>query len=91
MPATTAALDARTAVGYFTKRVSQMTDTPPEIERMVRDKIMARSGEERFIIGAQMFDSAREMVKASLPRELSQTEQRRLLFKRIYGKEIESG
>jgi hypothetical protein len=71
--------------------MSQMTDTPPEIERMVRDKIMARSGEERFIIGAQMFDSAREMVKASLPRELSQTEQRRLLFKRIYGKEIESG
>ena len=68
-----------------------MTDTPPEIERMVRDKIMARSGEERFIIGAQMFDSVREMVKASLPRELSQTEQRRLLFKRIYGKEIESG
>ncbi len=68
-----------------------MTDTPPEIERMVRDKIMARSGEERFIIGAQMFDSAREMVKASLPRELSRTEQRRLLFKRIYGKEIESG
>ena len=68
-----------------------MTDTPPEIERMVRDKIMARSGEERFIIGAQMFESAREMVKASLPRELSQTEQRRLLFKRIYGKEIESG
>ena len=68
-----------------------MTDTPPEIERMVRDKIMARSGEERFIIGAQMFDSAREMVKASLRRELSQTKQRRLLFKRIYGKEIESG
>ena len=68
-----------------------MTDTPPEIERMVRDKIMARSGEERFIIGAQMFDSAREMVKASLPRELSQTEQRRLLFKRIYGKEMGSG
>ena len=57
---------------------------------MVRDRIMARSGEERFIMGAQMFDSACEMVKASLPRDLSETEQRRLLFKRIYGKEIES-
>jgi hypothetical protein len=66
-----------------------MTDTPPEIERMVRDKIMARSGEERFIMGAQMFESAREMVKASLPRGLSETEQRRLLFKRIYGKEMD--
>ena len=65
-----------------------MNDTPPDIERMVRDKIMARSGEERFIMGAQMFDSAREMVKASLPRGLPETEQRRLLFKRIYGREI---
>jgi hypothetical protein len=67
-----------------------MTDTPPEIGRMVRDKIMARSGEERFIMGAEMFESAREMVKASLPRGLSKTEQRRLLFKRIYGKEMGS-
>jgi len=70
--------------------MSEVTDTPPEIERMVRDKIMARSGEERFTMGAQMFDSTREM-KASLPRELSQTKQRRLLFKRIYRTEIESG
>ena len=68
-----------------------MIDTPPEIEQMVRDKIMARSGEERFIMGAQMFDCAREMVKASLPRDLSETEQRRLLFKRIYGKEVNLG
>jgi hypothetical protein len=67
-----------------------MTDTPPEIGRMVRDKIMARSGEERFIMGAEMFESARVMVKASLPRGLSKTEQRRLLFKRIYGEEIGS-
>ncbi len=55
---------------------------------MVREKIMARSGEERFIMGAQMFDSAREIVKASLPRDLSETERRRLLFKRIYGEEM---
>jgi hypothetical protein len=65
-----------------------MTDTPPEIERMLRDKLMARSGEERFIMGAQMFDSAREMVKASLPQGLSTAQQRRELFKRLYGKEI---
>jgi hypothetical protein len=66
----------------------EVTDTSPEIERMVRNKIMARSGEERFIMGAEMFDSAREMVKASLPKNLSETERRRLLFKRIYGKEL---
>jgi hypothetical protein len=68
--------------------MSQVTDTPPEIEGMVREKIMALSGEERFVMGAQMFDSAREMIIASLPNDLSETERRRLLFKRIYGKEI---
>ena len=58
---------------------------------MVREKIMARSGEERFLMGAQMFDSAREMIKASLPNGLSEQELRRLLFKRIYGQEISLG
>jgi hypothetical protein len=42
-----------------------MTDTPPEIERMLREKMMALSGEMHFVMGAQMFDSALEMVKAS--------------------------
>ena len=66
-----------------------MNDTPPEVERMLREKFMAPSGEERFVMGALMFDSAREMVKASLPRGLSEAEQRRQLFKRRYGNEIE--
>jgi len=66
----------------------QVTDTSPEIELMVREKIMALSGEERFVIGAQMFDSACEMVKASLPTHLPEAERRRLLFKRIYGEEL---
>ncbi|HEY4256685.1 MAG TPA: hypothetical protein VGM66_05685 [Candidatus Udaeobacter sp.] len=68
--------------------MSQVTDTRPEVEQMIREKMMARSGEERFIMGALMFDSAREMIKASLPRGLSETEQRRLLFERTYGKEL---
>jgi hypothetical protein len=68
-----------------------MSDTPPEIERMLRDKLMARSGEERFIMGAEMFDSALEMVKASLPKDLSETEQRQRLFKRVYGKDLDVG
>lgn len=67
-----------------------MTDTPPEIARMVREKIMALSGEMRFIMGAQMFDSAMEMAKASLPPELPIAEQRRRLFKHTYGKELDA-
>jgi len=63
-----------------------MTDTPPEIERIMRDKLMARSGEERFVMGAQIFDSAREMVKASLSPGLSKAVQRSILFKQLYGR-----
>jgi len=61
-----------------------MTDTPPEIERMVRQRIMARSAEERFIMGAQMFAAALAIIHASLPLDLSETERKRRLFERIY-------
>jgi hypothetical protein len=71
--------------------MSRVTDTPPEVEQLVRERIMARSGEERFIMGSRMFDSAREMMKASLPSGLSRAEEQRLLFNRIYGKEIDLG
>jgi hypothetical protein len=62
-----------------------MTDTTPQIQKIVREKIMARSGEERFLMGAQMFDAAREMILASLPRDLSGEALRQKLFERIYG------
>ena len=52
---------------------------------MVRQKLMARSGQERFMMGVQMFEAARQMVLASLPRNLSDQELRRELFRRIYG------
>jgi len=42
-------------------------------------------------MGSRMFDSAREMMKASLPSGLSRAEEQRLLFNRIYGKEIDLG
>ena len=66
-----------------------MTDTSPRIERLMRDKLMALSGEDRFVMGAQMFDSALEMINASLSPNLSDAERRRQLFKRIYGQEME--
>jgi hypothetical protein len=62
-----------------------MTDTIPEVERMVREKIMARSGEERFVMGALMFDAAREMILASFPSNLPKDETQRRLFARLYG------
>ena len=65
-----------------------MTDTPPEIEQMVRERLMAFSGAERFLMGVRMFDAAREMVLASLPSGLTEDERRERLFERIYGEPL---
>ena len=65
-----------------------MTDTSPEIAEMVRVRLMALSGEERFLMGVRMFDAARRMVLASLPKDLSETERRCQLFERIYGEPL---
>ena len=62
-----------------------MTDTSPEIAEMVRARMMALSGAERFRMGVEMFDAARRMVLASLPAGLTETERKRRLFERLYG------
>ena len=46
-----------------------MTDTTEEIKQLVREQIMARSSAERFVMGAEMFDSALAVVKAVVARE----------------------
>ncbi len=65
-----------------------MTDTAPEIAALVRQKLMARSGEERFLMGVRMFDAARDMTLASLPAGLAPEELKRQLFQRLYGQPL---
>jgi hypothetical protein len=62
-----------------------MNDTSPEIAELVRQKLMARSGAERFVMGSRMFDAARSVVLASLPPHLPEHELKQRLFERIYG------
>lgn len=47
--------------------------------------LMARSNEERFMMGVRSFEAAREVVLASLPKNLPSEELKRLLYQRIYG------
>jgi hypothetical protein len=65
-----------------------VTDTSPEVAAIVRDRIMGLSGAERFIIGARMFESARTIVLASLPGDISEPERRRILYERFYGEPL---
>ena len=65
-----------------------MTDTSPEVAELVRQKLMARPAAERFVMGALMFDAARAMVLASLPKGLSADQLKRQLFQRMYGQAL---
>lgn len=69
--------------------MSQISDTPPEISFLIRQRLMERSGAERMLMSSGMFDSARALVLASLPRELSEIEMRIRLCERIYGSEVD--
>ena len=66
-----------------------MTDTTPEVEKKMREMIMARTGAERLMMVASMSDAARAIVVASLPEHLSPDELKRRLFERIYGESLE--
>ena len=65
-----------------------MTDTAPDIAEIVRTRMMALSGAERFLMGVRMSEAARRMVLASFPIHLSEAERKRLLFERIYGEPL---
>jgi hypothetical protein len=65
-----------------------MTDTPPEIAELVRQKLMARSNEERFMMGIRSFEAMREIVLASFPKDLPPEELKRQLYQRIYGEPL---
>lgn len=67
-----------------------MNDTTPEVARWLRRRYARLSGAERLAIGAQMFDTARTLVLASLPKDMEPEEARRSLCERFYGKEIAS-
>jgi hypothetical protein len=66
-----------------------MNDTLAEIDEKLHQMMMARSGAERMLMSASMFDAARAIVIASLPTNLTEDEFKRRLFERTYGAPIE--
>ena len=62
-----------------------MNDTPPEVQEDYRARLLALSGGERLELAASMFESARQMVLASLASITDPVEKRRRLYERIYG------
>lgn len=67
-----------------------MNDTSPEIARMVRDRYAAMQPVERFLIGVSLFETARAIVIASFPPNLSERNLRRRLCERLYPELVET-
>ena len=66
-----------------------MNDTAPAIEKKLNQIYLNKSGEEKLLIALKMFETAREIVLSSLPKNLSGKELRKELFLRFYGNEID--
>ena len=61
-----------------------MNDTTPEFGKVVRERLLALAPAERVSMCADMFESARALVEASLPPGLDPIERRRIC-RRFYG------
>jgi hypothetical protein len=63
-------------------------DTSPEINKMIFQRTMALTHSERFLMGMSMLTTAREMIWASLPQDISEPQRRRMFYQRLYGEEL---
>lgn len=69
-----------------------MTDTHPIIEDRFKKLIMAKTCQERLLMGCSMFDAAKRIVKSSIIQkepEISTQEMKTALFLRFYGGEFD--
>ena len=66
-----------------------MDDTHPIIRDEFNRRLMNLTGETRMLMGSRMFDACREMVLASLPKHLTDSEVKEALFLRFYGDEFD--
>jgi hypothetical protein len=62
-----------------------MQDTTPDFRRLVAERLRRMAPEERVRLCAEMFETARSLVEASLPQGLEPLERRRRLGERLYG------
>ena len=62
-----------------------MNDTTPEFAKLVRQRFLALAPAERVSLCADMFETARALVEASLPPGLDPIERRRRICRRFYG------
>ena len=65
-----------------------LADTPDDLNKHLFDRMMAKTGEERLIIGCSMNDAARKLVWSGIPEGLDESKRRELFFLRFYGSSL---
>jgi len=65
-----------------------MTDTPKEIRRKQLEMMKKLSPDRRIELACEMFQTARDLIIASLPKDLSEEEFKRQLYFRTYGEHL---
>jgi hypothetical protein len=63
----------------------EMHDTTPEFRRLMRERFQALGPVERVRMCTEMFETARQIVEASLPAGLDPEERRYRICRRFYG------
>ncbi|MCY7347093.1 MAG: hypothetical protein LH614_12830 [Pyrinomonadaceae bacterium] len=61
-----------------------MNDTSPEIGKMQFEMMMKFSSNKRIALGCEMFMAARELIIASLPKNLSEREFKKQYYQKMY-------
>ncbi|HEY3784685.1 MAG TPA: hypothetical protein VGL55_05345 [Steroidobacteraceae bacterium] len=65
-----------------------MSDTSPQMERIVTERYRQMSPDQRMRIASSMFETARKIVESSLPADMSRRERRLAWARRFYQGEL---
>ncbi len=65
-----------------------MQDTSDDVRKLYHKLLSEKTGEERFLMGISMCETARKMVLASFRDDLTEIEKRKKIFFRYYGNDF---
>ena len=62
-----------------------MDNTSRQNRALVREILMSKTLEDRFLMCAEMYDDAKEFAQIAIPEHLTSKERELYIFKRIHG------
>lgn len=65
-----------------------MEDTSRQNRALIREIMMSKTVEERFLMCAELYEDAKEFAKVGMPDNLTAEEQQRYIYQRIHGEDF---